>query len=170
VRILTNSLASTDVVPVHAGYARYRSALLAAGVELHEYRTDSPRPTAATQLLRTGRSESALHGKAVVFDRRVVWVGSANFDPRSRRLNTEGGLLIESEALAKRVLGTIERDFSAENSWRVTLEEDPRTQQKRLYWTGSRGGKIVRLDSEPDVSALHKLRVFFLSIIPEHLL
>ena len=36
VRILTNSLASTDVPVVHAGYARHRRALLRAGIELYE--------------------------------------------------------------------------------------------------------------------------------------
>jgi len=36
VRILTNSLASTDVGIVHAGYAKYRKALLRGGVEIHE--------------------------------------------------------------------------------------------------------------------------------------
>ena len=32
VKVLTNSLASTDEPPVHAGYARYRRDLLAGGV------------------------------------------------------------------------------------------------------------------------------------------
>lgn len=170
VRILTNSLASTDVVPVHAGYARYREALLDAGVELHEYRTDAPRPTGVRQLLRVGRSESALHAKAIVFDRRMVWIGSANFDPRSRRLNTEDGFLIESEALAKRVLDTMERDLGPENSWRVTLEKDPDSGQKRLYWTGLRNGQMIRLEDEPDVTRGRKASLRVYSLIPEDLL
>jgi phosphatidylserine/phosphatidylglycerophosphate/cardiolipin synthase-like enzyme len=36
--IVTNSLSSTDVLPVHAGYARARRALLEARVELWEIR------------------------------------------------------------------------------------------------------------------------------------
>ncbi|NOQ89409.1 MAG: phospholipase D family protein, partial [Gammaproteobacteria bacterium] len=36
VRILTNSLSSNDVGIVHAGYAKYREALLKSGVELYE--------------------------------------------------------------------------------------------------------------------------------------
>ena len=170
VRVLTNSLASTDVVPVHSGYARYREALLEAGVELHEYRPDSPRPTAASTILRVGKSGSALHAKAIVFDRRMVWVGSANFDPRSRRLNTEDGFMIESEALAKRMMDTIERDFSGENSWKVTLEPDPQTGTKRLYWTGLRNGQVLKLDTEPDASATRKALVKLFSVVPEDLL
>ena len=36
VRVLTNSLASTDVLPVFATYQKYRHELLAAGIELYE--------------------------------------------------------------------------------------------------------------------------------------
>ena len=59
--------------------------------------------------------------------------------------------MIESEALAERVLDTMERDFTGENSWRLTLEADPQTQQKRLYWHALKDGKEVRLDREPGV-------------------
>ncbi len=36
VRILTNSLASTDVTIVHAGYAGYRREMLRAGIDLYD--------------------------------------------------------------------------------------------------------------------------------------
>ena len=38
VRVLTNSLAATDVALVHAGYSKYRKALLEGGVRIHELR------------------------------------------------------------------------------------------------------------------------------------
>jgi putative cardiolipin synthase len=164
VRIMTNSLASTDVVAVHAGYARYRPALLAAGVELYEYRVEARRP-AQVERIGFGRSDSALHAKVVVFDRRMVWMGSANFDPRSRRLNTEHGLLVESEALAERVLSRIERDFSAENSWRLTLEPDAQTGQKHIVWNGLRDGEPVRLERE-EGGGLRHIGVIFFSLLP----
>jgi phosphatidylserine/phosphatidylglycerophosphate/cardiolipin synthase-like enzyme len=47
VRVLTNSLASNDALAAHAGYARYRKALLRLGVELHELRGVMPTPSAA---------------------------------------------------------------------------------------------------------------------------
>lgn len=34
--VLTNSLATNDVIAAHGAYARYRDGLLKAGVELHE--------------------------------------------------------------------------------------------------------------------------------------
>ena len=38
--IVTNSLASTNHVAVHSGYARYRKQLLRAGAEMYEIRAD----------------------------------------------------------------------------------------------------------------------------------
>lgn len=166
VRILTNSLASTDVIAVHAGYAKYREALLAAGVELYEYRADARRPEPLGHRLRLGSSGSALHAKVVIHDRRLVWVGSANFDLRSRRLNTEAGLLIESEALAEKLLSSMERDYAPEESWRLALETDPATSVKRIVWHGTRNGEPVRYFSDPDAGLLQHLGVGFFSILP----
>lgn len=166
VRILTNSLAATDVVAVHAGYAPYREPLVAGGVELHEYRPDADRPTpAGGHRIRIGRSESALHAKIAVYDRSLVWVGSANFDPRSRRLNTEAGLLIESPSLAEKLLAGIERDFSPRHSWRLALEDGP-DGRRQLVWIGERDGKPLRLVSEPDAGFWRLLGVGFYSLIP----
>ncbi len=166
VRVLTNSLAATDVVAVHAGYAPYREALIAGGVELYEYRPDADRPTPTSgQRIRIGRSESALHAKIAIYDRKLVWVGSANFDPRSRRLNTEAGLLIESPLLAGWLLAGIDRDFSPEHSWRLTLEQDGDS-RRQLTWNGERDGKPIRLSSEPDAGFWRSLRVGLYSLIP----
>ena len=166
VRILTNSLASTDVVAVHAGYARYRAELLAAGVELHEYRPDAPRPTPPGHVMRHGRTDSALHAKVIVYDRRTIWIGSANSDPRSRRLNTEAGLLIESEALAERVLKALEQDFSPQRSWRLALESAGGSGDKRIVWDGEQDGKPVRYTDEPPASDDRAFGAWFYSILP----
>jgi putative cardiolipin synthase len=165
VRVLTNSLAATDVVPVHSGYAPYREALLAGGVELYEYRHDAPRPTpAAGHRLRKGRSESALHAKVAVYDRQRLWIGSANFDPRSRHLNTEAGVMIESEALAGQVLATLERDLDATHSWRLTLDPEKPAGQ-RLVWNGLRKGQPWRGTSEPDASAWRRFSSGFYRLL-----
>ncbi len=166
VRILTNSLVSNDVPAVHAGYSRYREGLIRGGIELHEYRADAPRPERGAQFMNLGRSTSALHAKVAVYDRRMVWIGSANFDPRSRRLNTEDGLMIDSPELAGRLLATMEQDFSPHNSWRLALESTADNPQPRLLWTGTVDGKPARLTAEPGASALHHLKVMFYSILP----
>jgi putative cardiolipin synthase len=166
VRVLTNSLASTDVVAVHSGYSKYREGLLAGGIELYEYRIDAKRPEPSGHRLRLGSSSSALHAKIVIHDRKLVWVGSANFDPRSRRLNTEAGLLIESEELAERLLSSIEWDFSPRNSWKLDLDKDVSAGVRHILWNGERGGKIVTLPQEPDASFWRHLGVLFYSILP----
>ncbi|RYH18261.1 MAG: phospholipase D family protein, partial [Alcaligenaceae bacterium] len=74
ITMITNSLAGTDEGLVHAGYQRYRPALLEAGVRLYEI---SPSRMASAR--RDGRFVSAggrLHGKAVIVDRREVFIGS----------------------------------------------------------------------------------------------
>lgn len=166
VRVLTNSLAATDVVAVHAGYAPYRQALVAGGVELYEYRPDADRPApSAGHRVRIGRSESALHAKIAIYDRKLVWVGSANFDPRSRRLNTEAGLLIESPELAERLLAGIEPDFSPRHSWRLALEAGDGA-APRLVWHGERDGHPLRLEHDPDAGLWRALGVGFYSLLP----
>jgi putative cardiolipin synthase len=48
VRVLTNSLASTNHAIVHSGYARYRKSMLRRGVLLFELRPDARRPWSST--------------------------------------------------------------------------------------------------------------------------
>ena len=145
--VITNSLASTDGVPVHSGYKRYRKALLEAGVELYEIK-----PTAGAQLKRrfrepAGSSTAGLHAKTFAFDRRIGFVGSYNLDPRSSRLNTEMGVLFDCPALAKRLPEQTERDL-ARNAYRVELDGN------RLVWVTREGDKEVRYTSEPDAESL----------------
>ncbi len=94
VRILTNSLASTDVVSVHAHYRGYREALLAQGVELHELKP-------VGRLRASGKTRPVtLHSKVYVIDRRDIVIGSFNMDPRSQQLNTELAATIQSGRMA----------------------------------------------------------------------
>ncbi|WP_413896831.1 phospholipase D-like domain-containing protein [Rhodoferax sp.] len=97
VRVLTNSLASTDVPAVHAAYARYRPQLLACGVVLHELR---PSASTGASLRRVISSGVSLHAKAILLDGKSVLIGSMNLDPRSRLSNTEVAVRYTSEPLA----------------------------------------------------------------------
>ena len=144
VRILTNSLASNDVPTVHAGYTRYRRALLRAGVELHEYQRFGNRPRRHHRASRC----NALHAKTLVVDRRLAWIGSFNLDPRSSRLNTEMAVLLESETLAAELAARMERDLAPDRSWRVMMRRGSR----ELRWLGEKKGAPVEAHSEPDAS------------------
>ena len=119
VRVLTNALATTDVVFAHAGYVGTRKRLLVAGVELHELRPGGHER--GRVLSPPLGSRASLHSKAAVFDERALFVGSLNLDPRSIRLNTEIGLLVESRELALEVARRFDAIASPESSWRVEL-------------------------------------------------
>ena len=142
VRVLTNSLASTDVPVVHAGYARFRPRLLACGVELYELR---PGVKPARRGLSSGTS---LHAKAVIVDRAMLIVGSMNLDPRSRRLNTEVALRIESPTLGAQLGALFDEAIIHDQVFRVQLAEAGNPDAP-LIWLGAEKGRPVRLENEP---------------------
>ena len=124
-----NTLGANDLPGVDGAYRGSRRALIEAGAELHELRTDA----AVLELQDTPPAEAAfiaLHKKILVIDRRLVYVGSLDFDPSSESLYTEMGVVIESPPLAEAVITGLERDMRPENCWRVTLDV-----AGRLTWT-----------------------------------
>ena len=165
VRILTNSLAANDVGVVHAGYARYRLPLLAAGVEINELKPSKQAPGVRIMTTR-GSSRASLHSKAMVVDREQVYVGSMNLDPRSAWLNTESGLLIRSPELAGQVARFIEADMSPEQSYSVRIEPAGDPPQDRLVWLEQQGGREVRHIQEPRAGLLRRLLIHLIGLLP----
>jgi cardiolipin synthase C len=165
VRALTNSLAATDEPAVHAGYLRYRLPLLKAGIDLHEFRPVDGRAAGNAHGTSSGVS---LHAKAMVVDSRQVFIGSMNFDPRSRFLNTELGVLVDSPALAAAMGRYFERASAPANAWHVVYEPRPGAAETRpvLQWIAQDGGQTVRHDRDPDVSAWKRLQVRFARMLP----
>lgn len=164
VRILTNALEATDVAAVHSGYARRREPLLAAGVELFEMRRHGATPAdgadGGSGPGAFGSSASSLHAKTFSVDRKRVFIGSFNFDPRSANLNTELGFVIDSPALAS----SIEDAFTQripEQSYQVKLDD-----QGRLYWLEPTPDGPVRHDTEPGTSWLTRTGVRLMSLLP----
>ncbi len=161
VRVLTNSLASNDVLAVHSGYQKYRDDLLENGVEIYELRPDS-----TMQRLRwsglTSSSRAGLHAKAMVVDRRYVVVGSYNLDPRSADINTELALLVDSPAFAELVAEFFDDGVKPENSYRVTLEGG------RLRWTTSDDGTVRVYTEEPETSWWTRFKADALGLLPIH--
>jgi cardiolipin synthase C len=144
VRVLTNSLASNDMLPAHSGYAKTRGRLLENGMELYELRPDTDAFRPGWSLL-SGRSRAALHAKAMAFDGEAVFIGSFNLDPRSAVINTEAGLYIESPELTKRLTDYMATGVVPANSYRVRL--DPKGE---IVWETERDGKKVRYQDEPE--------------------
>lgn len=148
VRVFTNSLASTDVPAVHSGYAQVRRALLRAGVELNEMRPEARVRESAAFHFGSG-SGASLHAKTVVVDGRHVLLGSMNMDPRSRRLNTEVGLLLDSQTIAADVAAVFEQGVRPVNAFRVALPDGAAGMSGPLEWITQENGNAVVYNSEP---------------------
>ena len=125
VRINTNSLASTDNLQAFSGYRNQRKKLLKMGLEIYEYRPD---PEVQHKLMRRSAAMRdktpvfALHAKTMVVDSKVVYIGTFNLDPRSENLNTEVGVIVHNEALARVVEAAIETDMQPGNSWNAASD------------------------------------------------
>ena len=160
VRVLTNSLASNDMLPAHSGYAKTRRRLLENGMELYELRpdTDAFRPGWS---LRSGRSRAALHTKAMAFDREAVFIGSFNLDPRSAVINTEAGLYIESPELAERLMAYMATGVVPANSYRVLL--DPNGE---IVWETVRGDQRVHYRDDPETGFRRRFLAALLKLLP----
>jgi len=166
VRIFTNSLASTDVPLVHAGYARSRPRLLAAGVELYEMRPNPP--TTPARSWRIGTSSSAsLHAKAIVIDRRHVLIGSMNLDPRSRTQNTEVAVLLDSGIIGSRIAALFEQGVQPSEAFRLELQA---SEPDKLAWITEEEGKPVRYEHEPAGFWRQFFSGLFSIVMPEDLL
>jgi len=157
VRILTNSLASNDVIAAHAGHAEYREALLATGAEIYEIRPDS----GVIRKNWSGDSNAGLHTKALVFDRKSVFIGSFNLDPRSANINTEAGLYVNSPELAAQVLAYMDEGVKPEHSYQVLLDKGG-----DLYWVTEDDGVEVRYDKEPKSTFGQRFLSWFIEILP----
>ncbi|MEO5587003.1 MAG: phospholipase D family protein [Novosphingobium sp.] len=163
VRILTNSFAATDVGLVHAGYAPYRKWLLQRGIELFEMPApdDAPKKTTA-KFIRSGSmrargfSGKSLHAKLYIVDRRYLYVGSANFDPRSARLNTELGFVIESATLSEQLVEAFEA--ASHKSYRLGLSSDG-----ALSWTDERDDRPLPERTEPGTNLFTRTMIALLA-------
>ena len=158
VRLVTNSLASTNHVPVHAAYERYRKGMLAMGAEIYETRADAFQglePDAKS------RQRSTLHAKLIVIDRRYVFIGSLNLDPRSVVINSEIGVMIDSPKLAATLMEDIEDGFDRE-VYRLELEAE-----RDLIWHGRYKGEAVELTRNPQASWWRHFTVNLFKILPE---
>jgi putative cardiolipin synthase len=158
--VLTNSLASNNHTAVHSAYSSYRKDLLKAGVELWEARADASTITVERDST-TLTAPLTLHTKGILIDRNKVFVGSLNFDPRSIDINTEMGLLIESEPLVSemtdRVMVHIPRI-----AYRLQLDD-----QGKISWHANIDGLDVVETTEPLTNWWRRFTAWFLKIAPE---
>ena len=165
VRVLTNALSSTDVSVVHAGYARYRKALLRMGVELYELNRELTREERkAMKEGGIGKSKASLHAKAFVLDRKRVFIGSLNLDPRSIIQNTEIGVVFESTEIANTIADSFDRKID-KLAFRLQLQDTGKAGEK-ITWHGNVDGKQQVFGVDPYTSFWKRLGVGFLGWFP----
>ncbi|MBW4935545.1 phospholipase D-like domain-containing protein [Marinobacter sp. F4206] len=156
VRILTNSIGSNNHLVAHSAYRNHIYTLLEMGAELSEVRTNA-RDRERYMLTPIGRKQLALHAKALVIDDDKVFIGSANLDPRSLRINTEMGLLVISNQFNKNVREALEGDFSTANAWHLELRENG-----KVYWVAD----DRTLEIQPATSLMQRIEDWFFSHLP----
>jgi len=163
VRILTNSLASNDVAAVHAGYAKYRMQLLKAGVVLYELDEEIKQDIGEIFTWLPGLEKSSLHAKAMVIDRRAVFVGSMNLDLRSLALNNEIGILAYNQELARRSAQNFDEAIE-KAAFKLQLHEE--NGEPSIRWHLKRDGEEIVYNEDPYVGFWTKLGVWFVGLLP----
>ncbi|MBC7693717.1 MAG: phosphatidylserine/phosphatidylglycerophosphate/cardiolipin synthase family protein [Methylotenera sp.] len=94
VRVLTNSVRSTDEPLAQAAYLSMRHRLRRIGIDLWEYNGDDH-----------------LHVKSYIIDSKSVIIGSYNLDQLSRMQNTETISCIDDEQIAAKVLQSMNENL-----------------------------------------------------------
>ena len=159
VRVITNSLASTDGIMAQSGYARQRYNLLKGGVELYELKPKA-KSKASRSLSRSSEAKSALHAKTYIFDRKEVYIGSFNFDPRSANINTELGVVCETPDMAKYIAEELFDKNVNEAAYKLALQDD------EVVWLETINGEVVVHDVQPETSWWRRFNLRLYSILP----
>ncbi|MEQ8364286.1 MAG: phospholipase D family protein [Cyclobacteriaceae bacterium] len=129
VKILTNSMMSTDNLEAFSGYKRDREKLLESGIDIYEFKPDA----AIRFKVMTGALQKeidytpifGLHAKSMVVDETIAVIGTFNLDPRSANLNTECIAVVYDSAIARNLQTAMLADMKPENAWHTTLEFNP---------------------------------------------
>ena len=88
-----------------------------------------------------------------------------NFDQRSRRLNTETGLIIDSPDLAAQTAARFEAMTQPANAYAVKLRS-PDSPKSPLIWRTEENGATVEYQREPSRSAWRRIAVGLYGLLP----
>jgi putative cardiolipin synthase len=158
ITIITNSLASTNKAVVHGAYAHYRKPLLEAGIDLYEINAntgsvdENPAGAAVPHL--------TLHSKTILIDRKTLFVGSFNLDPRSANINTEMGLVAVSSELSNQFADNVTSALPL-FTYKLRLSD-----KNKLEWVADGGESSLTYTKEPDTGAWRRFSAWFLGLFP----
>lgn len=161
IKILTNSFDATDVTAVHSGYSQWRPSLLRAGVKIYELKSTASEEKRENKLWKArSQSSTSLHAKTFAVDDYQVFIGSYNVDPRSANINTEMGVIINDEELAKQLHNALSDELLGQ-AYEVKLLENG-----SLQWHTVEAGEKVVYDSEPRVDISDHVWLAIMSWLP----
>ncbi|WP_201509624.1 phospholipase D family protein [Psychrobacter alimentarius] len=161
IKILTNSFDATDVTAVHSGYIQWRPVLLKAGVRIYELKSTASEEKRENKLWKArSQSSTSLHAKTFAVDDYQVFIGSYNVDPRSANINTEMGVIINDDQLAKQLHGALSDDL-LNQAYEVKLLDNG-----KLQWHTMENDKKVVYDSEPRVDVSDHIWLTIMSWLP----
>jgi putative cardiolipin synthase len=150
---------------VYAGYSKYREPLLRGGnLRLFELKRTAPEDSEPADKKRRGigsSSDAGLHAKTFAADRQRIFVGSFNLDPRSARLNTEMGVVLDSATLASRLSTLFDREIPR-RQYEVRLAADGSS----IEWVEPTPSGEVIHRSSPETGLLRRAWIRLLSIFP----
>ena len=161
IKILTNSFDATDVTAVHSGYSQWRPSLLRSGVKIYELKSTAAEEKRDNKLWRArSQSSTSLHAKTFAVDDYQVFIGSYNVDPRSANINTEMGVIINDDELARQLHGALSDDL-LNQAYEVKLLDNG-----SLEWHTMEDGKEVVYESEPRVDMSDHIWLTIMSWLP----
>lgn len=155
VSVLTNSLATTDVLAVHSSYAAYRVPMLKKGIGLWELQSMAAKQERPNTFI--SESVASLHAKSFVFDRYKLFVGSINIDPRSITLNTEAGVMVYQKELAERMADLFQRWTAEDYAFELRLGDND-----QLEWYAE--GEVWT--REPEAGRVRRFMSWMLNWLP----
>jgi len=158
VTIITNSLAANNQSSVHGGYAPSRKPLLRIGVKIYEVRPDAD--VSGSEIVAASGAKATLHTKAFIVDRKELFIGSFNFDPRSANINTELGVIIKSPEMATEFAEVVESRKDSQ-AYEVFLNE-----QDQLRWRSFADGEEVIDTKERRTTWWQRFVAGFMRMLP----
>lgn len=167
IEILTNSLASIDVVPVYSHWEVYRDKLALMGIHVYEYpnlESKKARLQDKVKILHSTKGKVSLHSKSMIIDDKIVAVGSFNLDYRSAMLNTESIVFFKSPELAKELRQITESQM--QDSYKIVCD----SHTKACHWELNDDGKIHIFYKPPNTSLWLRFYKTMAKIMPEKLL
>ena len=171
VRVVTNSLSSTDGLMAQSGYSRRRYDMLEGGIELYELKTDLK--TKVSKSLRRGeKAKSSLHAKTYIFDREQTFIGSFNFDQRSAHINSEVGVIYDVPKMSMLIAESVFDKSLYETAYKVKIAKqdidvgDIQVEKDDIYWLEMKGGKEIIHDTEPETGFWRRFGQGLFSIMP----